>query len=113
MVWRICWIVSFPQNLALIHAVVSEKPELTDRRRTTALKSSRAKNTTSETIYTCAEDYVQVVFLKYQDNARFPSLCLASENAFLSYFYSKMAIINSEGNSLTRKKVYTCSEEDL
>ncbi len=29
------------------------------------------------------------LFLKYQDNARFPSLCLASENALLSYFYSK------------------------
>ena len=29
------------------------------------------------------------LFLKYQDNARFPSLCLAPENAFLSYFYSK------------------------
>ena len=27
--------------------------------------------------------------LKYQGNVRFPSLCLASENAFLSYFYSK------------------------
>ncbi len=27
--------------------------------------------------------------LKYQDNARFPLLCLASENAFFSYFYSK------------------------
>ncbi len=29
--------------------------------------------------------------LKYQDNARFPSLCLPSENAFMSYFYSKNA----------------------
>ncbi len=34
--------------------------------------------------------YTKLV-LKYQDNARFPSLCLASENAFLSYFYSKKA----------------------
>ncbi len=29
------------------------------------------------------------LFLKCEDNARFPSLSLASENAFLSYFYSK------------------------
>ena len=28
-------------------------------------------------------------FLKYQHNTRFPSLCLASDNEFLSYFYSK------------------------
>ncbi len=27
--------------------------------------------------------------LKYQGNARFPSLCLASENAFLTYFLLK------------------------
>ncbi len=33
------------------------------------------------------------LFLKYQDNQRFPSMCLAFENAFLSYFYSKKAII--------------------
>ena len=26
--------------------------------------------------------------LKYQDNTRFPSLCMTSENVFLSYFYS-------------------------
>ncbi len=30
--------------------------------------------------------------LKDRDNETFPSLCLASENAFLSYFYSKKAI---------------------
>ncbi len=41
--------------------------------------------------------------LKYQDNARFPSLCLASENAFLSYFYSKNGH-NSAENDRTRKK---------
>ncbi len=41
--------------------------------------------------------------LKYQDNARFLSLCLASENAFLSYFYSKTAH-NSVENDHTRKK---------
>ncbi len=29
------------------------------------------------------------LIIKYQDNTRFPSLCLASKNAFLSYFYSK------------------------
>ena len=34
------------------------------------------------------------LYLKYQDHARFPLLCLASENAFVSYFYSKMAIIH-------------------
>ena len=32
---------------------------------------------------------VRSFFLKYQCNARLPSSCLASENAFLSYFYSK------------------------
>ncbi len=32
--------------------------------------------------------YEKLVLL-YQSNARFPSLCLASENAFMSYFYSK------------------------
>ncbi len=31
------------------------------------------------------------LFLKYQDNAKFPSLCLGPKNAFLGYFYSKMA----------------------
>ncbi len=38
--------------------------------------------------------------LKYQDSARFPSLCLASENAFLSYFYSKIAITQWKTNVL-------------
>ncbi len=41
--------------------------------------------------------------LKYQDNARFPLLCLASENAFLSYFYSKNGH-NLLENDRTRKK---------
>ncbi len=29
------------------------------------------------------------LFLKYQDNARFPSVCLVPENSFLNYSYSK------------------------
>ncbi len=49
------------------------------------------------------------VFLKYQDNARFPSLCLASENAFLSYFYSKNSHNPVEFPAL--EKIYTCSDE--
>ncbi len=36
------------------------------------------------------------LFLKYWDNARFPSLCLASENVFLSYFTQKMSITHKE-----------------
>ncbi len=27
--------------------------------------------------------------LKYRDNARFPSMCLASENAFLTYIFTQ------------------------
>ena len=40
---------SFPQNLAWIHAAVSEKLELTDGRMTPVLltKSNRANNTTT------------------------------------------------------------------
>ncbi len=41
--------------------------------------------------------------LKYQDNARFPSLCLASENAFLSYFYSKNGHISVENHHIGKK----------
>ena len=41
--------------------------------------------------------------LKYQDNARFPALCLAFENAFLSYFYSNNSH-NSVENYCIRKK---------
>ena len=46
------------------------------------------------------------LFLKYQDNARFPSLCLVSENSFLSYFYSKIShnSCNSERNYLIKKR---------
>ena len=42
------------------------------------------------------------LFLKCQDNARFPSLCLASENVFLK-FYSKNSH-NSVENDHIRKK---------
>ncbi len=42
--------------------------------------------------------------LKYWDNARFPSLCLAFENAFLSHFYSKNAH-NAAENYYIRKKL--------
>ncbi len=45
------------------------------------------------------------LFLKCQDNARFPSLSLASQNVFLSYFYSKKCH-NSEGNYLIRKQLH-------
>ncbi len=43
------------------------------------------------------------LFLKYQDNARFPSMCLASENEFLSYFYLKNGH-NLAENDCIRKK---------
>ncbi len=47
--------------------------------------------------------------LKYQDNARFPSLCLASENGFLSYIFtqkngSKTAI--TQLKMIAREKIY-------
>ena len=45
--------------------------------------------------------------IKYQGNASFLSLCLASENAFLSYmyFYSKNGhTCNSGENDRSRKK---------
>ena len=51
-------------------------------------------------------------FVQGQDNARLPSLCLASENVFLSYFYSKNGH-NSEGNYLIRKKFTLVSEDYL
>ncbi len=41
--------------------------------------------------------------LKYQGNARFPSLCLASENAFLTYIFTQK-IHNSVENDRTGKK---------
>ncbi len=44
--------------------------------------------------------------LKYWDNARFPSLCLASENAFSSYFYSKNGH-NSQANYDRTGKKFT------
>ncbi len=44
------------------------------------------------------------LYLKCQDNARFSSLYLASENVVLTYFYSKNGH-NSEGNYLIRKKM--------
>ena len=42
--------------------------------------------------------------LKYWDNATFPALCLASENAFLSYFYSKHTHNSAFNYKLNRKK---------
>ena len=41
--------------------------------------------------------------LKYQDNARFHSLCLVSENAFWSYFYSKNDHNSSENSRIGKK----------
>ncbi len=41
--------------------------------------------------------------LKYRDNAMFPSLCLPSENAFLSYFYSKNAHKSVENYYIGKK----------
>ncbi len=56
---------------------------------------TQQKITTSETIM-LHEDHEDCLLrsfflkhVKYQDNVRFSSLCLASENAFLSYLYSK------------------------
>ncbi len=49
---------------------------------------------------------------KYQDNTRFPSLCLASKNEFLSYFYPKNSH-NSAENDCTETKIYLCSEDYL
>ncbi len=50
--------------------------------------------------------------LKYHGNARFPSFCLASENAFLSYFYEKK-YHNSAENVRIGKKISICSEDYL
>ena len=41
--------------------------------------------------------------LKYQYNARFPSLCLASEKAFLTYFYSKNGYNSAENGRIEIK----------
>ncbi len=43
------------------------------------------------------------LLLKYQDNARFPSSCLASENAFLSNFYSKIGHNSAENDRIGKK----------
>ena len=43
------------------------------------------------------------LFLKYPDNQRFPSMCLASENAFLSYFYSKNGHNSIENDRIGKK----------
>ncbi len=51
------------------------------------------------------------IFLKYQDNARLLSLCLASDNVFFSYFYSKNG--HNRRKSSHKKNVYTCSEDYL
>ncbi len=60
--------------------------------------------TSSEKKFTLALKTIYKKFvLKYQDNARLPSLRLTSENAFLSYFYSKNAH-NSVENDHIRKK---------
>ncbi len=45
------------------------------------------------------------LFLKYQDNARFPSLSLASENVFLSYFYSKKCRNSEKEITSLEKKI--------
>ena len=42
--------------------------------------------------------------VKYQENAKFPLLCLAFENAFLSYFHSKNSH-NSVENYCTKTKL--------
>ncbi len=39
------------------------------------------------------------VFLKYQANARFPSLCLPSGNGFLRYFYSRKKNSHNSGDN--------------
>ena len=40
-------------------------------------------------LHLCSKTTWKNLFLKYQDNAKFPSFCLTPEIAFLSYFFSK------------------------